>query len=174
MKIDPDLWLLGAVGSTLLAVGGAVLRSAWATVPAPTRLSNPPAPSPDAGDAGSSLGRAQAEIADLKSQLSAAETHHEAQRAEMVEQRQRAERQVQGAQAEIQRLTQELETERSQPKTSEGAAPAAPQDDDRQQLQAATEERDAARSKVEALERLMEGVRARSRQLSEELKRLKG
>ena len=41
-------------------------------------------------------------------------------------------------------------------------------------LKTATEERDAARSKVEALERLVEGVRARSRELTEELKTLKG
>jgi hypothetical protein len=38
---------------------------------------------------------------------------------------------------------------------------------------AITQERDTARAKVEALERLIEGVRARSRQLSEELKALK-
>jgi uncharacterized coiled-coil DUF342 family protein len=41
-------------------------------------------------------------------------------------------------------------------------------------LKTVSEERDGARSKVEALERLVEGVRARSRELTEELKALKG
>jgi chromosome segregation protein len=44
----------------------------------------------------------------------------------------------------------------------------------RRSLEAAVKERDAAKAKVEALERLVEGVRARSRELASELNRIKG
>ncbi|MCU0684110.1 MAG: hypothetical protein MUF34_18025 [Polyangiaceae bacterium] len=44
----------------------------------------------------------------------------------------------------------------------------------RRSLEATVKERDAAKAKVEALERLVEGVRARSRELAGELNRLKG
>jgi len=44
----------------------------------------------------------------------------------------------------------------------------------RKALETAVEERDASRHKVEALERLIEAVRARSRELAEQLLRLKG
>ncbi len=44
----------------------------------------------------------------------------------------------------------------------------------RRSLEAAVKDRDGAKAKVEALERLVEGVRARSRELASELNRLKG
>jgi chromosome segregation ATPase len=44
----------------------------------------------------------------------------------------------------------------------------------RRSLETAVKERDAAKAKAEALERLVEGVRARSRELASELNRLKG
>ncbi len=60
------------------------------------------------------------------------------------------------------------------PPASEGAeARARALADLQQRLTEALAERDAARSRAEAVERLMEGVRARSRQLAEELKTLK-
>src|SRR5262249_14209630 len=132
-------------------------------------------------DLRSQLAAAHGSLAALQGQLSAAESTHEAQHAEMVEQRQRAERQVQGAQHEIQRLTQELETERTRAERPENAAqelesklPGQDIAELQRRVKATADERDAARAKVEALERLMEGVRARSRALAEELKSLKG
>ena len=142
-------------------------------------------------------------MAALRQELAAANSTKEAQRIEMVEQRQRSERQVQGAQAEIQRLSEELEAEKSRVAASDSTTKelrtklAGTEEELRRskahasdpkalvslqsevteaqrKLKTATEERDAARSKVEALERLVEGVRARSRELTEELKTLKG
>lgn len=180
MKIEPDLWILGSVAAFLLATGGAVLRSGFSSGPSPARRSDPE-PESNLGDARAQLAEAEGQLAALQGQLSAAASAHEAQRAEMIEQRQRAERQVQGAQHEIQRLTQELETERTRSQKSEDAARElesrlAGQDvaEMQRKVKAAADERDAARAKVEALERLVEGVRARSRQLAEELKSLKG
>jgi len=159
-SIEP--WVFGSIGALALALGGAVLRSAFATVPAPVRTSLPGESRADIEELRNKLAGADMKLADLQGQLSAATTAHDAQRAEMVEQRQRAERQVQGAQAEIERLSRELEAEKS--------ATAELQN----KLKAAGEEGAGARAKVEALERLVEGVRARSRQLAEELKKLKG
>jgi chromosome segregation ATPase len=181
VKIEPDLWILGSVAAFLLATGGAVLRSGFSSGPSPARRPDPEPESNIGGDARAQLAEAEGQLAALQGQLSAAASAHEAQRAEMIEQRQRAERQVQGAQHEIQRLTQELETERTRSQKSEDAARElesrlAGQDvaEMQRKVKAATDERDAARAKVEALERLVEGVRARSRQLAEELKSLKG
>ncbi len=47
-------------------------------------------------------------------------------------------------------------------------------DDARQAAETLGVERDAARERIEALERLVDGVRARSRELSDELQRLRG
>jgi len=139
----------------------------------------------------------------LHEQLAAANAAREAQRAETVEQRQRAERQVQGAQAEIQRLASELDAERQRTESAQDAnhalrdkvaaveqeiARARSSSPDpkalaslsgevaelQQKLKLASDERDAARAKAEALERLIEGVRARSRELAEQVKALKG
>jgi chromosome segregation ATPase len=159
-SVEP--WVFGSIGAVALAAGGAVLRSAFATVPAPARTSLPTESRADIEDLRNKLAGADAKVADLQGQLSAANSAHDAQRAEMVEQRQRAERQVQGAQAEIERLSRELETEKNEKAELQST------------LKAAGDERDGSRAKVEALERLVEGVRARSRQLAEELKKLKG
>jgi chromosome segregation ATPase len=158
-SVEP--WVFGTLGALALAAGGAVLRSAFATVPAQTRAL-PAEGRGDMEDLLNKLAGADMKLADLQGELSAATSAHDAQRAEMVEQRQRAERQVQGAQAEIERLTSELETEKNETAELQN------------KLKVAGEERDGARAKVEALERLVEGVRARSRQLAEELKKLKG
>jgi chromosome segregation ATPase len=180
VKIEPDLWILGSLGAFLLAAGGAVLRSGWSSG-APRTVRPDRESEPDLEDLRAKLAVAQGELAGLQGQVAAAESAHEAQRAEMVEQRQRAERQVQGAQQEIQRLTHELETERTRAQRSEDAARElesrlSGQDvaELQRKLKSAGDERDAARAKVEALERLVEGVRARSRALAEELRSLKG
>jgi chromosome segregation ATPase len=204
MKIDPESWLLASVASALLMAGGAFVRAAFLPTrirqPAPEKtpdtVHQPPLvrATPDPIDA---------EIHTLREQLTSAITAREAQRAEMVEQRQRAERQVQGAQAEIQRLSAELDSERSRVEASQRdnagvrqTLAASEQElaharanmvdpkalaslsgqvaDLQRQLQLASEERDGARAKAEALERLIEGVRARSRELAEQVRALKG
>jgi chromosome segregation ATPase len=78
---------------------------------------------------------------------------------------------VQGEVADLQKKLKLVTEER------DDARAKAVQGDDadlQKKLKAATEERDNARTKVEALERLVEGVRARSRELVDELKKLKG
>jgi chromosome segregation ATPase len=160
MKIDTDLWVLGSIAAFLLAAGGAVLRSAFVAAKPPDGK-DVRDPNNDAELQGR-VAAADATIAELTAQLSAVAQSHEAERAEMLEQQQRAERQVQGAQAEIQRLTHDLEVERVEAAELQ------------KKIKTANDERELARAKVEALERLVEGVRARSRQLSEELKKLKG
>ncbi|HKQ70765.1 MAG TPA: hypothetical protein VJT73_15570 [Polyangiaceae bacterium] len=159
------------------------------------------APPPAAG-VGSAPVSGESDLAALREELAKANTAREAQRTEMVEQRQRSERQVQGAQAEIQRLAAELDTEKLRSHAGEEAAAemrsrlataeeelkrakAAPADtkaiaiaqgqvaDLQKKLKTVAEERDSARAKVEALERLVEGVRARSRELADEVKALK-
>jgi hypothetical protein len=190
MKIDADLWVLGTLGAILLAAGGAVLRSAFSTTKTRGRPTAPRPGVPEAGGGAKTDSTTLAELAILREQLDAVRTAHDAQRAEMVEQRQRAERQVQGAQAEIQRLTEELETEKARGEKSDGLGsdlenrlapggdPSASREGEvselQKQLKSAADERDAARAKAEALERLIEGVRARSRQLADELRTLKG
>jgi hypothetical protein len=199
VKVDPEIWLLATFGAGLIATGGAFLRSAFLgpRVLEPTPPADPPI-EPAAANP-----QAEAELVRLREELSSANSTKEAQRIEMVEQRQRSERQVQGAQAEIQRLSGELDAEKSRVAASETAAKelrsklTSTEDELRRskahasdpkamvalqsevteaqkKLKVATDERDASRSKVEALERLVEGVRARSRELSEELKALKG
>jgi chromosome segregation ATPase len=97
---------------------------------------------------------------------------------------------------EVKKKTAALEDEGKRPRGPVAAAPAAPAGEDRpitraagpdpkvaalegqladlqKKLKAVTDEKDAARAKSEALERLVEGVRARSRELAEELKTLK-
>jgi chromosome segregation ATPase len=149
------------------------------------------------------LAQTESALLESKKELAEANDAREAQRVEMVEQRQRSERQVQGAQAEIQRLAAELEAEKTQAQirndtVRELRSKVATLDDElkkvranapppqaltllqgevtdaQKRVKAAGDERDAARAKVEALERLVEGVRARSRELAEELKILKG
>ncbi len=199
MKIDPDVWLLATAGAGLIAAGGALLRSAFVgprvvEVPAyepPVPAIEPASPHPGV------------DLTALRDELAAANATKEAQRIELVEQRQRSERQVQGAQAEIKRLSDELEAEKSRATTTDATTKelrsklASTEEELRRskshvsdpkalvslqsevteaqkKLKTVTEERDSARSKVEALERLVEGVRARSRELTEELKTLKG
>jgi len=204
MKVDPEVWLLATAGAALIATGGAFLRSAFVgprvAEPPPTTGYEPPAP---AMQSATTSAQAEAEMAALRQELTLSNSTKEAQRIEMVEQRQRSERQVQGAQAEIQRLSEELEAEKSRVTASDSTTKelrtklASTEEELRRskahasdpkalvslqsevtetqkKLKTATEERDAARSKIEALERLVEGVRARSRELTEELKTLKG
>jgi chromosome segregation ATPase len=149
------------------------------------------------------LAQTESALLEIRQELEETNEAREAQRVEMVEQRQRSERQVQGAQAEIQRLAAELEGEKTQAQirndtVRELRSKVATLDDElkkvranapppqaltllqgevtdaQKRIKAAGDERDAARAKVEALERLVEGVRARSRELAEELKILKG
>jgi chromosome segregation ATPase len=204
MKVDPDVWLLATAGAGLIATGGAFLRSAFLgprVVDPQSAAAN--APGAIAMETGAANANAEADLAALRQELAAANSTKEAQRVEMVEQRQRSERQVQGAQAEIQRLSEELEAEKSRMAASDATtkdlrtklasteeelrkskshasdpkalvALQSEVTDAQKKLKVVTEERDTARSKVEALERLVEGVRARSRELTEELKTLKG
>jgi chromosome segregation ATPase len=199
----PEVWLLATAGAGLIAAGGAFLRSAFPG-PAPVEPTRPgDASSVPAVEPAATNPETDAEIARLRAELSESNSTKEAQRIEMVEQRQRSERQVQGAQAEIQRLSGELDAEKSRVTASDTTAKdlraklSSTEDELRRskahasdpkamvalqsevteaqkKLKVVTDERDAARSKVEALERLVEGVRARSRELTEELKALKG
>ncbi len=201
MKIDSSVWLLATFGASLLVGAGALLRAAFAggRLDDPNPLRNP---DEGEGDAHHKITRLEAELAAFRQEALTANAAREAQRIEMVEQRQRAERQVQGAQAEIQRLAAELDSAKGRAQNLEQMVkdlkaklanseedlkrPRPPSADPKtltglqgdtadlqKKLKAANEERDAARAKVEALERLVEGVRARSRELSEELKALK-
>jgi chromosome segregation ATPase len=84
------------------------------------------------------------------------------------------------AKSDAKTAQEELEKARTTAGTGSDAKTITALQDEIQSLQplktkvaAVTQERDAARGKVEALERLIEGVRARSRQLAEELKALK-
>jgi chromosome segregation ATPase len=202
MKVDPDVWLLATAGAGLIATGGALLRSAFPRVVEPQAPAGRESTWP-ATETAATQANAEAELAALREELAASNTTKEAQRVEMVEQRQRSERQVQGAQAEIQRLSEELEAEKSRWAAADGTtkelrskltsteeelrrSKAHASDpkalvslqsevtEAQKKLKTTTEERDSARSKVEALERLVEGVRARSRELTAELKTLKG
>jgi chromosome segregation ATPase len=198
MKIDPESWLLATAAAGLLLAGGAFLRAAW-FAPRFSPANGVTAPSPvGAGDGARGI-----ELTELREQLTAANDAKEAQRAEMVEQRQRSERQVQGAQAEIQRLASELDAERLRATTAERASEALRHEiaalqqelaeerasradakalaslsgevaELQRKLMATTEDRDKMRAKTEALERLIEGVRARSRDLAEQVRALKG
>jgi FtsZ-binding cell division protein ZapB len=200
MKSDPGLLLLASLGASLLAAGGAFLHAAFVSG---LKGRGGGHPGGQEGDPLQRLARAEAELGVLREELVQSNATKEAQRIEMVEQRQRSERHVQSAQAEIQRLAAEGELEKNRTKAAEDDAKevrtklaAAEQELKRgrgnsgdpkvitslqgevgelqKKLKAASEERDAARAKVEALERLVEGVRARSRALAEELKVLKG
>lgn len=202
MKVDPEVWLLATAGAGLIAAGGALLRSAFPRVVESQAPGSREVPGP-ATDAEATNASGEAELTALREELAAANATKEAQRVEMVEHRQRSERQVQGAQAEIQRLSEELEAEKSRLAATDGTTKelrtklAGTEEELRRskahasdpkalvalqsevteaqkKLKTVTEERDGARSKVEALERLVEGVRARSRELTEELKALKG
>ena len=200
MKSDPGLLLLASLGAALLTAGGAFLRAAFA---GGERTSRPGGlMDPDEDTTMRSPPVSEVELAALREELAQSNATKEAQRIEMVEQRQRSERQVQGAQAEIQRLAAEVDSEKTRTKASEdevrdlkvkvrtaeaelkrlrasgnsGETPAASTAELaelQQKLKAVTEEKDTARAKVEALERLVEGVRARSRDLAEQLKALK-
>ncbi|HEX9295129.1 MAG TPA: hypothetical protein VF881_04825 [Polyangiaceae bacterium] len=201
MKIDASVWMLATFGASLLVGAGALLRAAFAggRVNGASPSSNP---NEAGGDPHHHITRLQAELTAFREEALTANAAREAQRIEMVEQRQRAERQVQGAQAEIQRLSAELDAAKSRAQTLEQMVkdlkgklassedelkkprPPGPEPktltglsgdtgDLQKKLKAANEERDAARAKIEALERLVEGVRARSRELAEELKSLK-
>jgi len=202
MKVDTEVLLLATAGAGLIATGGAFLRSAFVGPRVIQSLTSSEPATPMIEPPGMSAG-AEANLGALREELAAANSTKEAQRVEMVEQRQRSERQVQGAQAEIQRLSEELEAEksrmaaadvttkelrskltgteeelrRSKAHASDPKALVSLQSEvteAQKKLKTVSEERDGARSKVEALERLVEGVRARSRELTEELKALKG
>jgi DNA repair exonuclease SbcCD ATPase subunit len=194
LDIDPDLWLLSFFAVGLLAAGGAALRSlvihpvsassahpAGPTShgdvsphpehrPAPVALTTsgvsavaPPPEEPVSAtlDDIEQPARAAEELAAVREQLSRSEVAREALRIETIEQRQRAERLAQAAQAEIQRLTRELESEKT--RVQENRV------DFERRLDEAGQALEAARARIEALERLMEGVRARSRELAAEL-----
>jgi chromosome segregation ATPase len=170
MKSDPGLLLLASLGAALLTAGGVYLRAAFISK------------EDEDGDTGEThrvrLEAATRELVALRAELSQANSARETQRQEMVEQRQRAERQTQSSQAEIERLAAELDELKKKPaNVSDSKAPLSRPSEVaelRRKVQTATDEREAARAKVQALERLVEGVRARSRELAEELKVLKG
>jgi DNA repair exonuclease SbcCD ATPase subunit len=200
MKIDPESWLLATAAAGLLLAGGAFLRAAFfvprlATVSGPTPSTHPEVSASDPEHV--------KELSQLREQLAAANATKEPQRAEMVELRQRSERQVQGAQAEIQRLATELDAERLRAQSSDEKALVLDQRiaglelelararanapdpkalaslsgevaELQRKLMVITEDRDKMRAKSEALERLIEGVRARSRELADQVKALKG
>jgi hypothetical protein len=200
MKIDTDLWLLATLGSGLLVAGGAIFRSAFQAPRLPPAPLSPPAPA--AGDP-ASLTRQGVDVERLREELSTAIAVRDAQRGEIIEQRLRAELEVQAAMGEVERLTAELQLERTRthelaesekdlyarvvtldeelkhtktgmPAPGSLASLQGEVHDLRRMLAAATDDRDTARARIEVLERLVEGVRARSRELTEELRALKG
>jgi predicted nucleic acid-binding Zn-ribbon protein len=171
MKSDPGLLLLGSLGAALLTAGGAYLRAAF--------ISKKDGESDEAQTLRARLDAATRQLAALRAELSEANSARETQGLEMVEQRQRAERQAQSSQAEVERLAAEVvELKKKRPnvpdsKTPPSASRPSEVAELRRKVKAATDDKEAARAKVEALERLVEGVRARSRELAEELKALK-
>jgi chromosome segregation ATPase len=187
MNVEIASLVLATGAAALLTMGGALLKTAIVTPrasknrfaePAPPGASAEPAPSePIKADVEQlSLKQAEQALASLTNQLAECMAAREAQREETVELRQRLERQVQAAESEASRLATELDSLRKrtaelEQSTQEGRLGLAAVE---KEAAAAKEERDAAQSKCEALERLIEGVRARSRALADELKTLKG
>jgi type IV secretory pathway VirB10-like protein len=198
LDIDPDLWLLSIFGAGLLVAGGAAVRAALLgpiSAPSPAGPDAPPlqktspsseispepttfAESPAVPESPAPFspavaalpvpGSSPAPAADLgaiREALARSEALRDALRSEVVEQRQRAERHAEAAKLEIQRLAIDLEAEKT--RTSEKIATL------ERALEAANEERDSASAKADALERLIEGVRARSRELAAEIASLK-
>ena len=157
MKIDTESWLLASSGAGLLIAGGALLRSAFVR----GRIATSSAES--AGRTNllhERLLQAESVEASLRQELAETQAERDAQRVAIVELHEREE------QNRAERAAA-LEPSAMATLQAEVLAVGA-------QLKAVSDERDHARAKVEALERLVEGVRARSRELAEELRALKG
>jgi hypothetical protein len=203
MKGDPSLLLLATLGAVLLTAGGAFLRSAFADGLRLRGLGRSDKENDTDGlaHAQSELAGLREELSQSNSVKEAQRIEMVEQRQRSERQVQGAQAEIQrlasevdaeksrskAAEDELKELKTKvaaLEQEQKRPRAP--AAPSlAPTDgkataaleaqvaDLQKKLQTANEEKETVRAKAEALERLVEGVRARSRELAEELKTLK-
>jgi chromosome segregation ATPase len=198
MKSDPGLLFLATLGAAFLTAGGAFLRAALGN----GRLFGPPRNSETdtlqrLAHAEAELAALRDELTQT---IAAREAHRiemveQRQRSERQVQGAQAEIQRLAAELEAEKgrsKSSEDEAKAARAKLTQAeeeqkrARPAAPAPDPKaiaalqsevgelqKKLKATNDERDVARGKAEALERLVEGVRARSRELAAELKALK-
>ena len=200
MKSDPSLLLLASLGAALLTAGGAFLRAAFANgARAPGQGSNGDEGDPVSrlSRAEGELASLRDELVQSNSVKEAQRIEMVEQRQRSERQVQGAQAEIQRLASEVDaekaqsKATEDelkelkaklgtLEEEAKRPRAA-GPAPDAKATaalegqvaDLQKKLKTANDERETARAKSEALERLVEGVRARSRALAEELKALK-
>jgi chromosome segregation ATPase len=203
MKSDPGLLLLASLGAALLTAGGAFLRAAFANgvrAPAPSLTGEDGDPIQRLAHTENELVALRDELEQSNSVKEAQRIEMVEQRQRSERQVQGAQAEIQrlasevdsekartkAAEDELRELKTKVAALEEELKRPRAAAPAAPGPDPKataalegqvadlqKKLKTATDEKDAARAKGEALERLIEGVRARSRELAEELKALK-
>jgi DNA repair exonuclease SbcCD ATPase subunit len=201
MKSDPSLLLLASLGAALLTAGGAFLRAAFAEGvkgAGPRPIGDDGDSSDRLVRAEGELAELRDELAQSNSVKEAQRIEMVEQRQRSERQVQGAQAEIQrlasevdaerarskAAEEELKELKTKLSALEEEAKKPRSARPPPPDAkataalegqvaDLQKKLKAASDEKDAARAKSEALERLVEGVRARSRELAEELKALK-
>jgi hypothetical protein len=143
--------IIGTAGAALLLAAGALLRpsSPERKKSQAAKPADEPTPSPRDDEA----------VRALESQLAESLAERDKMREETVDMRQRFERRAEAAEADARRMAEEMDAQKSHAAEVEHA------------LEESKKELEAAHAKAEALERLVEGVRARSRELAEELKK---
>ena len=198
MKSDPGLLLLATLGATFLTAGGAFLRAAFAN----GRLFGQGRTSETdtlqrLAHAEAELAAMRDELTQTNSAREAQRIEMVEQRQRSERQVQGAQAEIQRLAAEVEAekgrsktvedeakalRTKLAATEEEQKRPRPAANAPDPKavaslqaevGDLQKKLKTTNDERDAARAKAEALERLVEGVRARSRELAAELKTLK-
>jgi hypothetical protein len=203
MKSDPSLFLLATLGAVLLTAGGAFLRTAFADgLRLRGQGTNGNGGDPDRlARAENELANLREELTQSNSVKEAQRIEMVEQRQRSERQVQGAQAEIQRLASEVdaeKNRTKAAEDELSALKTKvttleeeqkRPRAPAAPSlaatdgkataaleaqvADLQKKLKTANDEKATVQAKAEALERLVEGVRARSRELAEELKALK-
>jgi predicted nuclease with TOPRIM domain len=203
MKSDPSLLLLASLGAVLLTAGGAFLRTAFADgfrFRGQGSNGGDGNPVDRLARAENELTGLREELSQSNSVKEAQRIEMVEQRQRSERQVQGAQAEIQrlasevdaekgrsnAAEEELKELKTKLAALEEELKRPRPAAPAAPAPDVKataalegqvadlqKKLKATTEEKETVRAKAEALERLVEGVRARSRELADELKALK-
>jgi hypothetical protein len=142
--------IIGTAGAALLFAAGALLRPS-----SPERKGQAAKPP----DEPSPAPRDDEAVRSLESQLAECLEERDKVREETVDMRQRFERRAEAAEADARRRAEEIDAQKIHATEVEHA------------LEESKKELETAHAKAEALERLVEGVRARSRELAEELKK---
>jgi chromosome segregation ATPase len=198
MKSDPGLLLLATLGATFLTAGGAFLRAAFTNG---KLFGKGRASETDAlqrlAHAEAELATLHDELAQSNSTREAQRIEMVEQRQRSERQVQGAQAEIQRLAAEVEAEKNRSKASEDDAKELRTKLAATEEDQKRprppqaapdtkaitslqsevadlqKKLKSMSDERDAARGKAEALERLVEGVRARSRELAAELKALK-